>query len=408
MLEPATFPGEVWDGLSDNTQRINRHTDAPPTSQDWDRIVAEVIAAQETILGGAGLVDKMEWKGTWVDSTAYSVGDVVYNSSDFIWYVCVADDTGNTPGDPGSAMWEALTAPITGLPAITGIMMPSDGHHVLSVSGGVSQWTSLNIALADTDNSRLKNYVLDPDLATPVFHGTAMTLYRVTPVAATFDLATGNGVTDNVVVTASLTGTDWNGYTFTVEETANAATPIVVTYDSGNKTYTAAVIDDNPTLVSDIIAAWTDAQDDFTFDYEAEDEYAPGAMAPAQLTLITADGVDGGVFVRRAVTNNSAFNATVIGLANLGFSEDSANAGDEIQVQYQGDMTFTANQAANAFANATLEDGLLVPGMPYYLDDELFADAPGTPTGYLTPVGHCISTTEFRIQLGLPTAVPVS
>jgi len=43
---PATFPLDVWDGDTDNPDRIGRRYETEPNNQDWDRLVAEVIAMQ--------------------------------------------------------------------------------------------------------------------------------------------------------------------------------------------------------------------------------------------------------------------------------------------------------------------------------------------------------------------------
>lgn len=45
-----TFPAIVWDGLSDNKQRASRQDSINPNSEDWDRIVAELIATQDVLL----------------------------------------------------------------------------------------------------------------------------------------------------------------------------------------------------------------------------------------------------------------------------------------------------------------------------------------------------------------------
>lgn len=43
------FPLEVWDGLSENTLRVSLQDNINPNSQDWDRIVTEVVSMQETV-----------------------------------------------------------------------------------------------------------------------------------------------------------------------------------------------------------------------------------------------------------------------------------------------------------------------------------------------------------------------
>lgn len=45
-IEQSEFPGVVWNGLSDYTQRTSRDDTIRPNFQDWDKIVAETIAMQ--------------------------------------------------------------------------------------------------------------------------------------------------------------------------------------------------------------------------------------------------------------------------------------------------------------------------------------------------------------------------
>lgn len=51
----AQFPAAVWDGLAPN--RTSRYDDRSPDSEDWDQMVAEVVAAQTALsAGGNGAV----------------------------------------------------------------------------------------------------------------------------------------------------------------------------------------------------------------------------------------------------------------------------------------------------------------------------------------------------------------
>ena len=49
-INQANFPGSVWDGTS--VARDSREIDAAPVYEDWDQIVAEVIAMQSGIAAG--------------------------------------------------------------------------------------------------------------------------------------------------------------------------------------------------------------------------------------------------------------------------------------------------------------------------------------------------------------------
>lgn len=48
-INEAQFPTTVWDGLSPNTQRVSRLDDTPPRFEDWDQIVAELLATQKYV-----------------------------------------------------------------------------------------------------------------------------------------------------------------------------------------------------------------------------------------------------------------------------------------------------------------------------------------------------------------------
>ena len=55
------FPNNIWDGLSPNTTRTSRSDNIDPNQQDWDQIVAELIATQQAIvdLGGGTSSDNI-------------------------------------------------------------------------------------------------------------------------------------------------------------------------------------------------------------------------------------------------------------------------------------------------------------------------------------------------------------
>jgi hypothetical protein len=49
MSHPTpSFPVAIWDGLTENIDRINIHSNVNPDSGDWDRAVAEIVALQDS------------------------------------------------------------------------------------------------------------------------------------------------------------------------------------------------------------------------------------------------------------------------------------------------------------------------------------------------------------------------
>jgi len=48
------FPNSIWDGLSPRTSRLSRTDNIDPNSEDWDQIVAELIATQQAIVDQGG------------------------------------------------------------------------------------------------------------------------------------------------------------------------------------------------------------------------------------------------------------------------------------------------------------------------------------------------------------------
>ena len=55
--EVAKFPGEIWDGLSRNESRTDILDSIEPNPEDWNQIVAEMIAVQTEVVSGAGSGD---------------------------------------------------------------------------------------------------------------------------------------------------------------------------------------------------------------------------------------------------------------------------------------------------------------------------------------------------------------
>lgn len=427
MKEPATFPGVIWNGLSDNPNRSSLNDDIPPESRDWDRIVAEVIAAQGTLaaldtstgLSVASLEEdvalKMQWQGTYNASTDYVVGDVVYNSADFIWYVNIAADTGNTPGSPGAVLiWEALTAPITGLPQITGVAVPSDGSHVLKISesGTVSDWYSLALALSELTPSVGRDQFVTVNTHNGTlgsgnfYHGTPVALAQQAGVKVTGQIASGGWLDANVDGEGAVVGDDWNGWVFTVVEEEGG--DLTTTFNASNNTYTTNISNTTNTNVSDVVASWNAAQADIVVTFAGSSAYDPSAQAPADLTLtMGSDGVDETITAIAATTNSAnLLLATVVGLCYNPFSEATLNTDEPVVIQTDGTVNFTANQAANTFNSGVLATGnLLTPGIPLYVgaDDLLCGLGATSNTSYVTPVGTALSTSELKLLIGLPT-----
>lgn len=53
MSHPTpTYPIVIWDGLTENIDRVDIHSNVNPDSKDWERAVAEIVAIQENP-GGA-------------------------------------------------------------------------------------------------------------------------------------------------------------------------------------------------------------------------------------------------------------------------------------------------------------------------------------------------------------------
>lgn len=65
------FPSSIWDGLS--PERSSRLIDRPPTSEDWDQIVAEMIATQLQLsrFNSVKIVEDSEYVPFATDRTIY-------------------------------------------------------------------------------------------------------------------------------------------------------------------------------------------------------------------------------------------------------------------------------------------------------------------------------------------------
>jgi len=72
----ADYPGDVWDGLSPNTQRVNKKDNVEPDPRDWAKIVEEVRAVQKQQL------DDREFSAVNDEGGALVAGNVVYMKTD--------------------------------------------------------------------------------------------------------------------------------------------------------------------------------------------------------------------------------------------------------------------------------------------------------------------------------------
>lgn len=75
-INVAQFPGQLWDGLSPNTQRVSREDNQAPRFEDWDQIVAELRATQQFAID----LEMGEVDTTWLNignaTDAVAVGDL--------------------------------------------------------------------------------------------------------------------------------------------------------------------------------------------------------------------------------------------------------------------------------------------------------------------------------------------
>jgi hypothetical protein len=68
-IETPDFPSAIWDGLSDNANRVTRNYNVSPDWRDWDQISAEVISMQRTA-GGASPHEDITGDTTLVPASA--------------------------------------------------------------------------------------------------------------------------------------------------------------------------------------------------------------------------------------------------------------------------------------------------------------------------------------------------
>ena len=72
----ADYPATIWDGLSDNTGRINLVDDIEPNPQDWAKIVEEVRAVEKQ------QKEDREFDAVNDEGTDLVAGNVVYMKTD--------------------------------------------------------------------------------------------------------------------------------------------------------------------------------------------------------------------------------------------------------------------------------------------------------------------------------------
>lgn len=97
MYTKPQFPGQIWDGDTNNPWRDGRGDSVTPDSKDWDRVVAEMIATQQVVknlmeVGGGG--NNPNVKIGWFlcpDTTGiYQVTDVGFKPKRVTFYVSEA------------------------------------------------------------------------------------------------------------------------------------------------------------------------------------------------------------------------------------------------------------------------------------------------------------------------------
>jgi hypothetical protein len=379
-------------------------------------MVAETIAAQTeldstksdlTSLTGT-TANAMHWKGDWTEPYAYVIGDMVYHTADYVYYVALADNNGKTPGAGESVgIWEPTTRPITGLPEITGGALPADGNYSLTINGGSAQWQILDVGVGASfsGNSLLYNrYVtwrLEPSTSN-VKHGKPLSLIQTVPAKAT---GTGNG---GVITANSAAETDvYNSWTLVVVEdvSGNATNPVSVE-DTANQKFVCTVNNTVNTTFNAIITSWNAAATAKIVVDLAAGTYDPSAMAPAAVVVtMGTNGVLDEIQCTPAIVTANCKEATVYGLAYHPTTGCTANLtpGADISVQVSGVMVFTANQSVNTFNTGISGGNLLIPGSAFYLSSgNLVENEPPTANTYSTPIGLAKSKTELELRLGLP------
>ena len=414
MREPAKYPSEVWDGLSDNTQRTNRNDDAPPDSRDWDRLVAETIATQTT-LSNLGLAateiympalvsgnNAMSYAGVWNNTTDYIKGHVVWYGTEQRSYVCLADDaSGNAPDAPESVgIWDYLSdiSSATDLPALASASGSSLNLYVLDSANGA--WSDLETAVLGISGGGAGNtYETYYGDSLQIFrHGLPVRLCQIQNTYGTG--ATANG---NVEGTTVLSTNTFDGVGFAVvEDGAGNRTNPVIMYTKA-QVYEAKVPDTGCTAWSVIVDAWNAFQTDITVTQYGGD-YEAGTVNTENKTFTIQQGtpVDETI-IRLTDSTANIEEATAYGLVYNGTTDGECDIDELISVQVDGTMEFTAYQLAWLADSAELDvaTNLLIVGDSYYAGTT-FPLSPVVAGSYCVPVGDVISPTKIKLNIGLP------
>lgn len=139
----SSFPESVWDGLT--ASRRSPTTDAPPTKEDWNRLVSEVTALQEWVRTNVG------WRPTFI-MPGVSAGN--YTNSGAFGSV----DYG--PANGHADFFVGATGPLNGDTAYTFVIQETDRNSISAVWTEITRFT---MSTEDTTNIqtfiRTKRYV---------------------------------------------------------------------------------------------------------------------------------------------------------------------------------------------------------------------------------------------------------
>jgi len=113
MIKTANFPTTVWDGLTNF--RENRRTVRAPDHEDWDEMLAEVLAIETTLYPTSG--DSVLWVAPWGTATATGTLTNPYVSIALALAAVAADNTVICvmPGTYTHAAELAITGTYTGI-----------------------------------------------------------------------------------------------------------------------------------------------------------------------------------------------------------------------------------------------------------------------------------------------------
>ncbi len=161
------YPSQIWDGLTPNEERINRSQRLDPNPDDWDQIVAEVIAVQEagqdqgstfTARNGAGCVIRkcQPVCSTGVDTVTLASADNIATS----YVLGLAIDASIADGAEGSFQsdgsliadavdWDAVTGQVGGLTSGARYFLSLVAGRLTTVAptGSGEVWVPIGVAL---------------------------------------------------------------------------------------------------------------------------------------------------------------------------------------------------------------------------------------------------------------------